>query len=74
MAKTKAKEPIITIDGVDYPVKSLSKEAIAKLESIKFCDIELNRLQNKIAITNTARNLYHSTLKEILPKDSATKH
>ena len=57
----------ISIDGVDYDAAKLSPEALAQLGSIRFVDQELERLQARVAVLQTARLAYAKALKELLP-------
>lgn len=58
----------ITIDGKGYDVESLSDEARAQISSLRVVDQELNHLQSKIAMTQTARNAYARSLTSQLPE------
>jgi len=60
----------ITIDGKVYDTESLSDEAKAHIQSLKFCDQKVNDLNNELAVVNTARNAYARELQGMLPKDS----
>jgi hypothetical protein len=62
--------PTITIDGKDFELDDLSKEAKAQIDSIVLCDRKLAELQSEAAIVQTARNAYVAALQEILPKDN----
>ena len=57
----------VTIDEVEYETDSLSKEALAQVQSIQFVDAEISRLQSKISVMSTARNAYASALHGLLP-------
>lgn len=57
----------ITIDGIDYPVDSLSEMAKAEILSLQFCDAEIQRLEAKLAMAKTARIAYANALKIALP-------
>ena len=63
--------PTITIDGKDYDLDDLSKDAKAQIDSIVLCDRNLAELQSEAAIIQTARNAYVAALQELLPKDAA---
>ncbi len=56
----------ITIDGQNYDFDSMSTDAKAQLSSIQFVDAELQRLNAKTAVLQTARNAYLNTLKQHL--------
>ena len=62
--------PTITIDGKDFELDDLSKEAKAQIDSIVLCDRKLAELQSEAAIVQTARNAYVVALQELLPKDN----
>jgi hypothetical protein len=59
--------PIIKIDNQNYDTESLSSEALAQLQSLQFCDAELQRLQAQAAVLQTARAAYSNGLKAALP-------
>ena len=58
--------PIIKIDNKDYELDSLSDEAKAQLASLQFVDAELQRLNAKSAVLQTARMAYSKALNEAL--------
>jgi hypothetical protein len=60
--------PIITIDGIEYDLDTLSDEANGQLGNIQFVDAELQRLSAQIAVFQTARIAYARALSEALPK------
>ena len=62
--------PTITIDGKDFELDDLSKDAKAQIDSIVLCDRKLAELQSEVAIVQTARNAYVAALQELLPKDN----
>ena len=59
----------VSIDGVEYDTESLSKDALAQLQSIQFVDSQIAALQGKVAAMNTARNAYSQELKSLLPSN-----
>lgn len=59
--------PNITIDNIDYDLDTLSDEAKAQLASLQFVDAEIQRLNNLIAILQTARIAYSKALQQALP-------
>ena len=59
--------PTITIDNTPYDVDTLSDQAKAQLQSLQFCDAELQRLQAQAAVLQTARIAYAKALNETLP-------
>ena len=60
----------ITIDGKEYELDDLSKDAKAQVDSIVMCDRKLAELQSEAAIVQTARNAYVAALQELLPKEN----
>lgn len=58
--------PIIKIDEKDYELDNLSDEAKAQLASLQFVDGELQRLNAKAAVLQTARVAYSKALNEAL--------
>lgn len=60
--------PTITIDNKSYDLDSLSNDAKAQLEMMLATDAEIKRLQQNLAISQTARNAYARALSELLPK------
>ena len=64
-------EPQLTIDGLDYPLSSLSEDAKSQLQMLQITEQEIQRLQWQLAIAQTARNAYAQALKAKLP--SATE-
>jgi len=57
----------IKIDNMDYDIDTLSAEALAQLQSLQFCDAELQRLQAQAAAYQTARMAYSKALQAALP-------
>ncbi|CUB02773.1 DUF6447 family protein [Marinomonas fungiae] len=58
----------ITIDGKSFDLEKVSDKARAQISSLQVVEKELNLLQSKIAMTQTARNAYASSLAPQLPK------
>lgn len=57
----------IMIDGVEYDIETMSDICRSQLANINFVDAEILRLQNSIAVYQSARSLYVNVLqKEIL--------
>lgn len=48
----------VTIDGVAYSLSDLSEKALAELGSLRVADQEIARLQQQLALYQTARNAY----------------
>jgi hypothetical protein len=59
--------PTINIDGKDFELDQLSKDARAQLQSMQFVDAELARLQAYAAALQTARMAYAKALQAALP-------
>lgn len=68
MAKKKADEPKITIDGKDYLLSSLSENAKSQVANIQFVDAQLQQLNNEWAVSDTARIGYTNALKNEFQK------
>ncbi len=62
----KKKEDTVTIDGAEYKRSELSENAIAQLGNLQFVDIQLQQLQNELAVADTARIAYTRALKNEL--------
>ncbi|MFG6562223.1 hypothetical protein [Sulfitobacter sp. 1A15299] len=58
----------ISIDGKDYVADALSDEAKAQLGNLRVVDMELQRLEQRKAIAQTARNAYARALQAELAK------
>ncbi|WP_232222396.1 MULTISPECIES: DUF6447 family protein [Halomonas] len=57
--------PTITIDGQVYTLESLGQQGREQLQNLRVTDQELQRLQDQLAITQTARNTYARILAEV---------
>ena len=60
----------ITIDGTEYDLDALSDSAKSQLAHIQMTDQEIARLQQQLAITQTARQAYARALQAELPESS----
>ena len=60
----------ITINDEEYILDDLSDAAKAQLGSLQLTDQEIIRLQQQLAIAQTARNAYAQALNAELPKDA----
>ncbi|RKQ60619.1 hypothetical protein C7457_1442 [Thermovibrio guaymasensis] len=58
----------VIINGKKYEIEKLPKEAVDLINSIKFVDNELLRLQNQIKVNLAAKNFYFQQLQAILSK------
>ena len=56
----------ITVDGKEYDSESMSKEALAQVQSIQYVNNQLLELQARAAAYQTARNSYAAALKNLL--------
>ncbi len=57
---------IIRIDDVEYELDLLTEEAKAQLTSVQHTDQKIAELKRDLAIAQTARASYASTLREML--------
>jgi hypothetical protein len=62
---------LITIDGVEYNFDELSDNVKKNVDTIRFIDSEIVRLQNLIAIQQTARTVYANILQKELESTQA---
>ena len=67
MAK-KTREQTVTVDGIEYNLDDLSDNAKAQLTNIQFVDLQLQQLNNELAVSDTARIGYTNALKNELNK------
>ena len=58
----------ITIDGTEYHLNELSENARNQVTNLRVTDQEIARLQQQLAIYQTARTAYARALAEELPK------
>jgi len=63
--------PKITIDGLDYNTEDLSENGKAQLASLQFLEFQMRKIQDEIAIYNTAKARYVAGLKAELEKSNA---
>ena len=59
--------PNVKINDMDFDLETLSDEAKAQIQNIRFVDQELGRLKAQIAVLQTARLTYASALQQALP-------
>jgi hypothetical protein len=62
--------PKITVDGIEYNTEDLSDNGKAQLASLQFLEVQMNKLQNEIAVFQTAKAAYIAALKAELQKTS----
>jgi hypothetical protein len=55
---------LIKIDGKDYDTDTLSDATKTQLMNLQFVDNELRRLQARMAVAETARQVYVRALKD----------
>lgn len=58
--------PKITVDGIDYNTEDLTDNGKAQLASLQFLEVQMAKLNNEIAVYQTARNAYVTALKAAL--------
>ncbi|MBF59022.1 hypothetical protein KF947_18650 [Halomonas sp. FeN2] len=58
----------ITIDGTEYNLAELSEAARSQLVNLRVTDAEIEKLNQQLAIFQTARTAYARALGEELPK------
>lgn len=68
MTKQDAQQQTITIDGTEYTLADLSENARNQVTNLRVTDQEIARLQQQLAIYQTARTAYARALGEELPK------
>ena len=64
----KAKEKTITINDVVYTASDLSENAKSQITNVHITDQEISRLNQQLAIAQTARAAYAKALAEELSK------
>jgi hypothetical protein len=60
----------VTIDGTPFKLADLSENARNQLMNLQVTDAEIKRLNQQLAICQTARAAYASTLSKELPQES----
>jgi len=60
--------PKITVDGIEYNTEDLSDNGKAQLASLQFLEVQMKKLQNEIAVFQTAKAAYVVALKAELEK------
>lgn len=66
-------KPTITIDGKEYTLESLGQKGREQLQNLRVTDNEMQRLQDQMAITHTARNTYARILAEVVQNITPVK-
>ncbi len=62
-------EAVIKFNDKEYKVADLSDNAKAQLQSLRYTDAEIQRLNMQLAIAKTARNAYQTALANELPAE-----
>jgi hypothetical protein len=65
---TAAEDRVVTINNHPYKFSDLSEEARKQFLSLRVTDQEIERLQNQLAMVQTARNAYAQALSRALPQ------
>ena len=60
--------PKINVDGVEDNTEDLSDNGKAQLASLQFLEVQMQKLNNEIAVYQTAKNSYVAALKVELEK------
>ena len=63
---TDAEKKSVNIDGVEYSFDELSQNSKDQIMNLQFVDLQLQQLQNELAIADTARIGYTNALKKEL--------
>lgn len=67
-------QSILTIDGREYDLGSLSEQVRAQVTNLRVVDEEIRRIEQKLAICRTARNAYARALKGELDRAEQPAH
>lgn len=62
--------PKITVDGIEYNTEDLSDNGKAQLASLQFLEVQMTKLQNELAVFQTAKSAYINALKAELEKSA----
>mgnify|MGYP001434386370 CR=1 FL=1 len=60
--------PKITIDGIEYNTEDLTDDGRAQLASLQFLESQIKKIQNEMAVYQTAKNTYVAVLKKEIEK------
>lgn len=71
MAEQSTQAKTVTIDGTDYSLDQLSERARNQVVNLRVTDQEISRLNQQLAIAQTARTAYAQALKVELAPDKA---
>ena len=64
----KQEEQKVNIDGTEYNMADLSDDAQAQVQSLRFVEVEMARLNALVAVLNTAKAGYQNALKDEMAK------
>lgn len=64
------KQQTVTIDGTEYQVADLSENAQNQVVNLRVTDAEIAKLNQQLAIYQTARTAYARALAAELPKET----
>lgn len=64
----------VTIDGTEYALDQLSENARNQVVNLRVTDQEISRLNQQLAIAQTARTAYANALKKELEGAEPTAH
>lgn len=62
--------PKFTVDGVEYNSEDLSEAGRAQLQSLQFLEFQMRKIQDEIAVFNTAKASYLAGLRAELEKSN----
>ncbi|ERS84116.1 DUF6447 family protein [Halomonas sp. PBN3] len=65
-AQERGDKPSVTIDGATYTLESLGEQGREQLQNLRVTDQEMRRLQDQLAIMQTARNTYARILGDVV--------
>lgn len=60
--------PKLNFAGKEYPLSSLSPEALAKCEQIRYCDERIAQIHTELAVLQSARQAAIQALVPLLPQ------
>ena len=66
------KQAKLSVGDNEYIIADLSDEAKTQLESLRYAELEIQRLNRELAMISTARNAYNQALLAALPANKAT--
>ena len=67
-------ETTIKIDGTEYELSDLSKNAQAQINNINFVDKKLQQLESELAVADTARMAYSQALNHEIKTQREDEH